>query len=204
MDVSFTSFRPPVPSTEPTVFGAIPVQKKFGQPFASQPIPETPRRTSTDVQNRSRQQSRLPIPISEDRKPLALIPVENASPKPLPRKPIAQQIPHEEFQKVKPQLHPQARPQAPLIPLIDEESFEELEEIEEPEVIVEQPKAPQQPPQPRRPVEGVFVIPQQQQQQQPQQVVASLPPLRQVAQTDYPRRFETFTPNEVTRQRSGD
>jgi hypothetical protein len=183
------------------VFGAIPVQKKFGKPFSSQPIPETPRRTPADLQNRARQQGRIPVAIEEGRKPLALIPVENASPKPLPRKPISQQIPFEEFPKIKPQPQ-QPRPQAPLIPLIEEESFEELDEPEEEEVIVEQPKAPQQPPQQqRRPVEGVFAIPQQ---QLPTESAAPAP-ARQAAQNNYPRRFETFTPSpsEVTRQRSG-
>jgi hypothetical protein len=70
---------------------------------------------------------------------------------------------------------------------------------------LEQPKSsplPQQQQQQRRPVPagGVFAIPQQQQQQQqPQQQQ----PVRLTAQTDYPRRFEPFTPSPVTRQRSG-
>jgi hypothetical protein len=193
------------------VFSSIPVQKKFGQPFAApQPIPaETPRRTPTEVQfrqpqqqNRARQQNgRLPV---AQEPAVQLIPVENSgfqSAKQQPRlRPIAQQIQEEQ---------PKARP-VPQIPLVEEDSFEELEEEEEPELIEAQPQQrpqqpqplpqqqrPTQPPQPRRPIEGVFSIPQQ--QDEPQDSAAE--PSR-----DYPRRFETFTPTDsaLNKQRNGD
>ena len=200
--------RPPLQPTEPTNFGAVPFRKKSGRPFAGQaPISESPRQTqAAPNRNLARQQSLIPIPIEPSRKPVQLIPVDNQRPQP-----VVQQIPQDEFQKIKQQQsklqQPQPQqPRAPIVPLpIDEESFEDIEEEEDEPELIEQPKSAQLPQQ-RKPVPagGVFSIPQQPQQQQPQQQPQQQQqPLRQAAQTDYPRRFETFTPSTVTRQRSG-
>ena len=168
----------------------------------------------------------LPVPQDNERQKLQLIPVENAvpaiqiaaAPKQQFRRPIAQQIQEEDLflkSQPKPQARPQPKPQ-PQIPLVVEEleEFEdeledELEELlEEAPSTPQQPKAqpiqqqrPQPPPQPRRPIDGVFVI--SQQEDQPDSAAS---PSRHVPQTDYPRRFETFTPtaSESTRQKSGD
>jgi len=167
--------RPPLVPTEPTVFGSIPVQKKFGQPFAANNLipAETPRRTPSEAQFRppQQQQNRARLPVAQE-PVVQLIPVENSgfqATKQQPRlRPIAQQIPEEQ---------PRARP-VPQIPLVEEESFEELEDEEEPELIEAQPQQlpkqqplpqqqrPTQPPQPRRPIDGVFSIPQQQDEPQ--------------------------------------
>jgi len=195
------------------------VQKKLGRPFVGQPVPETPRQTQALNQNRARQQSLIPIPIEPSRKPVELIPVDSSEQQqrqqqPQQRRPVAQQIPQDEFQKIKQQQtklqQPQPQPQRPTVRPLLVESLEEIEEElqEEEEEFLEQPKSSPLPPPPppqqqRRPVPagGVFAIPQQQQQQQqPQQQQ----PVRLTAQTDYPRRFEPFTPSPVTRQRSGD
>jgi hypothetical protein len=172
---------------QPTVFESAHLPKKFGRPLFNDPtIPETPRRTAVDNQHRARQQGRLPVPVPVEsgREALRLIPVEAARPRPQPQ---VQDLQRAAEQRPQPQ-------RVPVSPILVPE-VEEVED-EEPE-IEEAPKSAPLPVQPARVATGsVFVIPQQ--QQQPSASV------RPTAQTDYPRRFEPFTPSPDARQLSGD